>query len=744
MTRPNLAKHSQNDIIMKRNLKLQKLFFLKLSSEAENRELLAQKIPVIPRYIEDNIYSSTTEVESQKTKLTVSLADDSALGKNVLSTFRNQEGNSVRKDETGFGGESRANSQALVKEASIYNDIACDSLKRIEMDMKGLKETEPVSLGSSFNSSNVNPQFIQGIGSTIDSRGLLSEEIDLIYNYSIAKVNNRIPASPEQNHTNKLNDSNDKKQNRSAEKRKNDNMKNFGPSADPRVALQNFSKANSPSKQANDTHVNSSPTKVKAEGHQKIVSRNLMQAIQADMKREVHGQYQGPTLADKVLGEKIEHPSLKNKYSQAPRDQNPKERGATLRVSASPKINKINLNKSPQKFFPLNTPIDPQSPVVEKKSLAGAKTESASKMKEERSPVYTKRSPKTAKINLNDVSERSRTENSDITGHNNKSIIPSIKNLVMKFNNTKAPSQSSDEFLKTIKGKNFNINKITENPLISRPETKRVSLVSGNSMSPSKDKSQDQQPLSTTCFLETEHHGDILSLSVQNVAKSHLNTTMGMQTLDTLSPEQFPQTTLVSQGSLDMKAGSKVKEAWIDNVSEKKFLAPAYRFIGKKETTPNTHQTQPVNHHCTTEESYAKTESSVVKGRIARTSIRGGSWSNFDHLKRTVKIDMQIKSDAETRAETRGQSHESRVLSDDSDQAEFPRQNSLGKESAKLIYIPTKVPGKRDSHPIKPLSPKTRDFKMNFEKSQQQTNKSAHNESSTRYYNIMFEGNNVQ
>lgn len=732
MTRPNLAVHSQNNIILKRNLKLQKMFFTKLSAGVDRDELLAQQIPVIPRYIEDIVYSSNAESETPKTgQMTGSLDQRGMYMTNVLNSLRQQEENaSIKSYETAIynGHDSRYSIQMLSKENSNKDEARRDSLHKFAMEMKGLKDSEPVSLGSSFNTGYINPQHIHGNPSTPGSHGLTPDDLDFNFFYTMQtdpKAVNRLTGTP-QNEIWKPSETNQPteiiKPNHVTVKKRTTTTRNSGQLVDPKVVFQNFSKKNdkSPVTEAQ------SAAKGKVEQQsKKPYSRNLMEMAHAEMKKEMRNEYQEQSLADKILTDKLDHASTRLKNIYAARETNLKERGVNLRVSSSPKLHKIDLSKSPPRDHPLTASAGAQSQGSGKNSVFNSQAQAQSRLREERSPVNHKLSPATAKIYLSHSPNTTRNENSDASANNNKSIIPSIKNLVMKYNNKKDYSKQGNEgFLKTFKDRDFDMEKLSDNPLFSRPDKderlKRTYLAENYKANHSKfkGKSQESHLSSNTTTRIHEVDSQIEGLASRGFVKGSPRQTL--QILNAHKPQQNLSDANSPTAGNESKLTNKNKESFSDKLSGLKSQAPSPQFFGNKDSAASiVLKTSP--------DELTKRDTSLTKIVPSKPNTRGSSLSNYDFLKKTVKIDMQVKSDAETRAETRGQSHESRVHSDESeikDHAEHLRRKSSSKDSLKLVYVPVKVPPKKEFFSSAHTSPKRAiDLKINLDKMQSKSHK---------------------
>ena len=739
MMRPNLAVHSQNHIILKRNLKLQKLYFTKLSAGVDRNQ-----IPMIPRYIEDEFYSSNAESTPQSGQMTVSLENGTKL-RSVLNSLRNLDNNGGSYQTAGFNNhESRHSSQVRGEEAAFETDLQLNSLQRLELELKAGKDSVPVSLGTSFNNSEVNPQYMQGMSNTPNSRRHPSEDSDYAFIINLSHdlqdnifVNRATEGQSQAKviKTSELPKASEIIKHTAQPVKKRPN-KHFDQSADPKVALQHFSKVSEGMKSPTGSQSNLLAAKAKNEVNKQIMHRNLMETAHAEMKREIRNEYREPTLADKILSEKAEGMVAKTKNANQNRERNLRERGVNLRVSASPKLHKIHLSKSPLRDHSLNSPLDPLSPVAEKRSLMLPRPQLSSKLREERSPLGLKRNPVTTKINL--ANTHTGDENLSETSINNKSVFSTVKNLSMKPIHKPSqaiPKQGSEERVKSIKDSYLSVNKSSENAVScfykeEKPKKTELieSIIHNNNVTPSHQPQESRLSLATSMnSLPDAQSSNGLGSPTARSRKLSPRLTLQVAANRRKLPIQLSPDPRIPWGKPDLKSS---RESSIDKVYDKKSPKSIYRLVSSKEHVSGNlkklSEGKPLS-----DDALVKQERLQAGAATTKPNTRGGSLSGNDGLKKTVKIDIHVKTESDAHMETR-QSHETRAMTEESegrDQNENLRGKSSGKESPKLVYIPVKIPTRMDLYTSPHTSPKrTIDLKINLQNMHKNPTKKAQEE----------------
>lgn len=568
--RPTLIAQKQSNIIMRRNLQLQKLYINKISAEGDNQQPLLRHVPLIPRYLEDVVFSSNALSETLKSKSLTPSATDNRVEESFLRALKCEEEQiSFQKQESLIrnvldsrldedGDNSKAENIDSVIENYSFNSILKEQIG-----------VEPMSLASSFEKSQIHAQIIQGAPS-LNSSGKLSEEsfIGLISRLRTLKETNLNPVlaksvmpiettGKQKNHVVK----------------KIDRL--YDQSADPRVALQHFSKSNLSIKSSSRAQSNPLLLKIKSDEKKKTRVPSLFDMASAELKKDLKTEYQVSSLADKVLSEKPNPPSFRVKNVQSPKASNGNEKGLIAKLPSSPKHHQIDLTlNSPRDLVVVvaGSPARALSPIMEKKSLTISSSKTPSKTKDEKQLQLSRRSPLTTQISLSVSSLHNLKDNfSEVNCNKPKASILAAQT-----------DQRGHEGLETSRNYSYHSgNKLSEN------KTPPKSVKEERLRRPYLKESIPSNLKTRLCGVETQ-----LEVSQARVA-NNISPRYSLKTPTQRKQLPLQLTTEPSQHD-SLKHNPKTlpnkhtihKELWPETpLSDKKSTKPTYRFLKSKGTS---------------------------------------------------------------------------------------------------------------------------------------------------------------
>lgn len=708
--RPNLAVHKQNNIILKRNLKLQKLYFMKASAEADGQQLATHQIPVIPRYIEDIVYSTQMESDTQQTgNYTVSLDNVGLNERNMLNSLKQQaEDTESRKSYETAGFANPCESRCSMQSKGIAANIDV-SFRKSDFEFKEPIEPERVSLGSSFNMGD-EIQMIQG--NSISPRSNTQTLEDSVCGFfqempedvketkpaeqiieKPVRQNENKPSIPESEHKISnfamrqpdfvLKPSEVVKPNPTTVKRRN--PKTPEQKNDAGIVQQNVPKTDEVAKEQGTVLTQAVVMKPKEESQKKVANLRLG-SPNAAMKRELRIEAQeSSSLADKILNEKPV--SSRGKNLPVSPTQHFKERGPNLRVSTSPKVQKTALSKSPVRENLLD-----ESKIAEKRSLMLPRPRLATKIREAKSPVhFSKHNPITTKINLTNSSQSTADENSLASGikigASDAQHSAGISNGTLNKNIGKF--KSDDLYKAALKG-NAKHEKSPERTLFTSPE-----------------KGENSQPESTTLSPQPETKNPP-KLTYVPRAEAVLSPRYGLKT-----PVNHKRKGSHIPSEMNTPTGKHTpsthsSESSVDKVSEKGSLILSYKIVSGKHTTDSKKTT----------DAKLSFDESTLKRDVPSTTEASTMNKAFSHsvVKKTLQIDIQIVTETEQSTEAQVPSTKHKARSPEPVQRDPAPKKTVEKESPKLVYIPVKVPSKAETL-ANNHSPFKRTIELNIEKS---------------------------
>lgn len=669
MVRPNLVKHEQNSIMMKRNARLQKLIASKPALKEERHQNPGHNLQAIPNYNIDVGYSENILSESSKSL------------QSIESNYRNegQEGSFLLMLKQYEENMSLFNYEGLINNAD-YPKCSPELLrslkkplqqpekkplqndyKKFELSMSDLR-LDSMSLASSFNAFQINPEVFPE-NQTLDSKGHLLEDSDLNIIYDLtqqAQNKGNIPIkSQKMTETKRISSLQHK-------------SKEIIPqeSTHQKIAVRNFSKLTSEFNQKLSSLQSKYDSTKMTDAVQLLVSAN-----DARKKGIKDSERDGPNSGNREVG--------------GSNCRSGKEQGTNHKVVPTTKLGRIDLSKSPPRNPLLNSPADDHSPSPEETKRV--MTEIPMERSKERRPKNQKRDPITTKITLSISPPPAKTENTAARSNNNKSIIPSIKNLVMKLSSKQS---QVERLMRKPKENNFITDRPMENPFLKKyprekeSKSKKASARDADS-SRQADHSQEYRPLSTTRSNKREHQteGSFTGVNMFNKHSPRIN----MEAPGYSKKTPIRVRPIVSNHSNAVRlTDNEVDELSKNYKSVYKYLKkPVVSSIDPLKRSfvsrPTPERTVP---HQSPQNSMIKHNLSLVKGTIARPNTRGGSMSNPDGWKKSATNETQGRIGY--RATTKkSQNHQRRAVTEESyvHSSEVNlKQTSISRDHIKSTY----------------------------------------------------------
>ena len=440
--------------------------------------------------------------------------------------------------------------------------------------------------------------------------------------------------------------------------------------SDPKIALQGFAKINS-------TQAFKSPPAGGMPLQKNLASlknkfdkqKGFEPAHVGDLKIKTTTSMKG------LQGQKFS--DLAERLSSRFNEYIPKVLGAHPKLISTPNLRKINLSKSPPRNQRADSPGEGGLHSGGSNDVKIQKSQTTHPEREERPHTTVRRDPITTKISLSTSPPPVKNENvGPASNHNNKSIIPNIKNLVMKFNNKQqsqnsAVRDSSADFYKKIKDRAFN--RMPVNHLLLTPanddKPSRVFVKDPNIYSNSKHKKSYEGLSRPTKESQTERSPSF----TQTGTRTTRNVSHGLHSKKPI------RRTITEEDDADLPfevhlVDDKLKANPIQMMSER---APISAILGHQ-FLPSTSRMKTSVVRPSPEISTIKHDTSLVKGTVARPNTRGGSFVSTENPKKIITIDMPIST---TRQEKRGLSDERRVQTEESEP--LPKQENQKRGSLK-------------------------------------------------------------